>query len=574
MTDLVITGGHLHDGTGAPAQRRDIAVADGRVSAIEADLSAVDSREVIDATGRIITPGFVDIHTHFDGQVTWDEVLEPATSHGVTTVVMGNCGVGFAPVRPGAHQRLVELMEGVEDIPGSALAEGIEWAWETFPQYLDALEKRRWSVDVATQVPHGPLRTYVRHEQADGPATAGELDEMARLAREAVEAGAFGVTTSRTFAHKAVDGTPVPGTFADIDELTRLAGAVRDGGGRILEVAPAGLARSDDDAFVAAETQWMGKVAAEADVTVTFIMLQAHNAPDRWRLEMEAARQCRAEGARVFPLVASRSAAVLYGWDTRHPFLARPSYRPLAQLPLPERLEALGNPSTRARILEESDDPESDAQRSELRFLNTVLGECFALVDPIDYEQPVESALGALANRQGCSVHEVAYDVLMEPEAMLRYPLYNYASGDHSVLHEQLADPETIVSLGDAGAHCAFICDASMPTYLLTHWGRDRTRGPRLQLPELVRRLTSQPAELYGLDDRGTVEVGKRADLNIIDFENLNLPVPRAVHDLPAGGTRLIQPATGYDATVVGGTVTRRHGADTGARPGRLLRRG
>jgi N-acyl-D-amino-acid deacylase len=575
LFDLLISGGTVFDGTGAAGRQLDIGIRDGVIVATEPSIDGGDTAAVhrLDATGRIVTPGFVDIHTHFDGQVSWDELLDPVTGHGVTTVVMGNCGVGFAPVRPGRQRELIELMEGVEDIPGSALSEGITWSWETFPEYLDMLAARRWSVDVGTQVAHGPLRSYVCVDHPDAATSADDIAEMAAIIRQAIEAGAFGFTTSRTVGHRSAAGDPVPGTAAGEAELQALGQAVAIAGGRVFEVAPSGLFRSDDRQIVAGEVAWMGRLAGATGLASTFILLQSHDAPDRWRVEMDEAAKWRAAGANVVPLVAARSAAVLYGWDIRHPFQARASYRSLAHLPLAERLAALRRPQVRAAILAEPDQATGQTQANELRFLRVILPSCYTLGGDPDYEQPVARRLGALAATTGATVEEVAYDELLTAGSMLRYPLYNYASGDHSVLYEQLSDPATVVSLGDGGAHCAFICDASMPTYLLTHWGRDRTRGPRFPIADLVRRLTSQPADLYGLGDRGRIAVGLRADLNIIDFAALRLSTPVAIHDLPAGGTRLVQPATGYDATIVAGVVTRWHGVDTGARPGRLLRR-
>jgi N-acyl-D-aspartate/D-glutamate deacylase len=573
--DLIISGGRVLDGTGSPERLVDVGVRDGVIAAVEQGLAAQAgaTTELIDATGRLVTPGFVDLHTHFDGQVTWDELLDPVTGHGVTTVMMGNCGVGFAPVRPGREQQLIELMEGVEDIPGTALSEGIDWRWETFPEYLDVLESGQWSVDVGTHVPHGAVRAYVRPGDPGGEATEEELREMARIVQEGIEAGAYGFTTSRTMGHRSVDGSPVPGTFAVLDELLAMGAAVAAGGGKIFEVAPSGLFRSDDPTIVAGEVAWMGQVAERTGLTVTFIMLQSHDQPDRWRDEIAEARRWTAMGARVVPLVAARSASILYGWDIRHPFMARPSYRAIDGLPLAERITALRDPAIRAAILSEQDQIDRPAVANELRFLRNVLPLCFAMSGDADYEQPLDRRLTVLAEQRAQTIETVAYDELLVDGALLRYPLYNYAGGDHSVLHEQLSDPDSLVSLGDGGAHCAFICDASMPTYLLTHWGRDRVRGPRLAVPDLIRRLTSQPADLYGLADRGRIAPGLRADLNVIDFDRLSLAMPAAVHDLPAGGTRLLQPATGYDATIVRGVVTRRHGHDTGARPGRLLRR-
>jgi N-acyl-D-amino-acid deacylase len=569
--DRVIRGGRVIDGTGDGERTADVGVVAGRIAAVESTLDD-DDADVVDATGRVVTPGFVDIHAHYDGQATWDDLLEPSTSHGVTTVILGNCGVGFAPVAADGHDRLIALMEGVEDIPGATLREGIAWRWESFPEYLDALDGQNWSVDVATQLPHGPLRTYVMEDPVRAQASAAEIARMAFLTREAVEAGALGFTTSRTLGHRSLDGTPVPGTYAAEDELLALGHAVSEGGGRVFEVAGSGLARSDDPGVTHAELGWIGRLAGETGLSATFVLLQCHDAPERWRAEMAAAAAWRQQGACVIPLVAGRPAGVLWGWDVRHPFLARDAYRAVAHLPLPERLAVLRRPEVRRSILSEPDRYLDPGEQRQLRYIRLVLPDCFSLRDEPDYEQPGDQTLGALAERRGTSLDEVAYDELLRDGAMLIYPLYNYFDRDAQALYEQLLDPDAVVGLNDGGAHCAFICDASIPTYLLTHWVRDRTRGPRLSLTEAVRRLTSQPADLYGLEDRGRIRAGKRADLNIIDLDHLALLKPRAVSDLPAGGTRLLQDAVGYDATVVAGVVTRRSGRDTGARPGRLIR--
>jgi N-acyl-D-aspartate/D-glutamate deacylase len=557
--------------------RADVAVLDGRIVAVEPAIDPSQASQTIDATGCIVTPGFVDPHTHYDGQATWDDVLEPSSPHGVTTVVTGNCGVGFAPVRPGRERWLIELMEGVEDIPGAALHEGMQWGWESFPEYLDLLSGRQWAVDVAVQLPHGPLRGYVmgdrgaKNEKADPE----DIADMSRLAREAMEAGAFGFTTSRTLGHTSLDGTPVPGTFAADDELFAIAQAVRDGGGRIFEVAMAGISPGDDPSVVSTELDWIGTMAAATGLTATFIVLQHTQDPERWRREMETANQWRARGGNVVPLVAGRPFGVLLGWEVRHPFRLRPGYESVDHLPRAERVERLREPELRDQILSEQPVTEDPTQIFTQAALTGLLPFCYVLAgDDPDYEQPAAQSLMAIAERAGTTVEAAAYDALASGDGstMLLLSLFNYADGNHDALYEQMQDPTAILGLADGGAHCGAICDASMPTYVLTHWVRDRTRGPRLALEDAVRRLTSQPADLYGLDDRGRIAPGMRADLNVIDFDHLLLHAPRAVADLPAGGTRLLQDASGYRATLVNGEVTRRNDADTGARPGRLLR--
>lgn len=576
MFDMVIRGGQVVDGTGRAAYRADIGVHDGKIAAIQPDLEG-EAASTIDAAGLTVTPGFVDVHTHYDGQATWDGVLQPSTPHGVTTVVTGNCGVGFAPVRPGSEPQLIELMEGVEDIPGTALYEGMTWGWETFPEYLDVLGSGQWTADIVTQVPHGAVRRYVMGERSSTgeQASPEEVGQIAKLVREAAEAGAFGFTTSRTMGHLSIDGTPVPGTFADDDELFAIARAVRAGGAPVFEVAPAGLTPWDDRKVVAREMDWMGRLAAETGLTVTHEVLQQHGDPDRWRKEMDEARAWRTRGARVIPLIAGRPFGILLGWQVRHPFRWRPTYEAIHNLPHAEKIERLRDPAIRRAILaERPQDTPSVRRVTGIESLLESLPRFFSLGNPPDYEPDPANSLGERAKASGLSVETIAYDSMLENDGhgMLLFAVFNYADGNHDVLLEQMSDADAVLGLADGGAHCGAICDASMPTYVLTHWTRDRTRGERLPLGDAVRRLTSQPADLYGLRDRGRLAVGLRADLNVIDTERLALGAPYVAQDLPAGGLRILQGSSGYRATVVNGVMTRQHDEYTGARPGRLLR--
>ena len=575
MFDLLIRNGTVVDGTGSDRYTADVAITDGVIVAVGPDLKG-DASETIDATGLLVTPGFVDVHTHYDGQVTWDETLEPTSLHGVTTLVMGNCGVGFAPVRPGTEEWLIQLMEGVEDIPGAALSEGIEWDWETFPEYLDALDQRRWSVDVGTQIPHGSVRAYVMGERGarNEDASTDEIEAMAEIVQQAVEAGALGVSTSRTIGHRAMDGEPVPGTFAAEDELFALGRALRDGGGGVFELAPAGAAGLDLVAPMK-EVDWMRRLSAETGQPVTFAMLQVPGAPDLWKEQMAVSLAATEEGARLYPQVAGRPFGVLVGFQTGHPFMLRPTYMGLADLPITERIVELRRPEVRAAILaEENAERQGSVHEGVAMLVAGMLHNLYVLGDPPNYEPTRERSVGAIAEASGVSAEEVAYDAFLAEDgrALLMAPLYNYVDSNHDVIREQLTHPQAVVGLGDGGAHCGLICDASLPTTMISHWTRDRDRGEKLPLEWVVRKQTKDTAELFGMGDRGTIAVGQRGDVNIIDHDTINLRTPELVHDLPAGGRRLIQRAEGYVATIVAGEVTRRHGEDTGARPGRLVR--
>ena len=575
MYDLLITGATVVDGTGAPPRVTDIAVADGKIAAVGTDLG--EASRVIDAAGRLVTPGFVDCHTHYDGQVTWDSELNPSSGHGVTTVVMGNCGVGFAPVQPGKEEWLIQLMEGVEDIPGAALSEGITWGWETFPEYLDVLDGLELAIDVGTQVAHGAVRGYVMGERGakNEPATTEEIAEMRSIVAEAINAGALGVSTSRVLGHRAMDGEPVPGTFAAEDELYGLGRALADAGAGVFELAPAG-ADGQDLVRAAKEMAWMRKLSAEIGRPITFAMLQNETEPELWREMLAESLEACDDGAQCYPQVAGRPFGLLIGWQTHHAFAKRPSYIAVADLPHDEMMAELAKPEVRAAILAEDDLPPEPNNVGDgmAGMVQMMIHRMYRMGEVPDYEPTVDASVVAIAEAAGVDPLESLYDLMMEDggHAMLMLPIFNYVNGDHEVIREMLLHPQSLSGLSDGGAHCGMICDASIPTYMLTHWARDRHRGEKLPLEYVVKKQTHDTASLFGLGDRGTLEVGKRADINVIDFDNLTLKSPRMAHDLPAGGRRLLQEAEGYDYTIVAGVVTREHGVDTGARPGRLVR--
>ena len=572
------------DGTGADRYRADIGVKDGRIVEVRrraGDDPGLDGEaaETIDATGRVVTPGFVDIHTHYDGQVTWDETLEPSSMHGVTTVVSGNCGVGFAPVRPGREQWLIELMEGVEDIPGTALTEGITWQWESFPQYLDAIEKRSLAVDYGTQIAHGAVRGYAMGERGarNEEATADDIAAMSRIVQEAIEAGALGFSTSRTEGHRAIDGEPVPGTYAAEAELFGLGRAMAAGGRAVFEVAPQGTAGESPAEATMREMDWMAKLSAEIERPVSFTMIQASHMPDLWRDQLERAGKALENGIEMYAQIAARPFGMLFGFPGHHAFTHRPTFRRLKdELGHDELAQRLADPAVREAILSEPDLPPDPTMLFDGMYalVQHSTDRIYPLGFPLDYEPTPDQTVAAIAARRGEDPLAVMYDLMLECDAgaMLMLPFYNYAEGNHDAIYEMMSHPAAVSGLSDGGAHCGMICDASYPTFLLSHWARDRHRGPKFSLEYVVRKQTLDTATLFGLSDRGVISVGKKADLNVIDMNTLNLELPRMVYDLPAGGRRLIQGAGGYDATVVSGAVTRRHGADTGARPGQLIR--
>ena len=568
--ELVIRGGTIVDGTGAGRFTGDVGVDGGRITAV-GDVDTAGAGRTLDADGLLVTPGWVDIHTHYDGQATWDDVLAPSSWHGVTTIVMGNCGVGFAPATPDKHDWLIGLMEGVEDIPGTALAEGIQWEWETFPEYLDALERRRWTMDVGTQVPHGAVRAYVMGERGarNEPAAADEIDRMRDVVKEAIAAGALGFSTSRTIAHRAIDGEPVPGTYAAEDELFGIGAALGEVGAGVFELAPMGSA-GEDVIAPEKEVDWMCRLSAAIGRPVTFALLQVDLAPDLWRDLMDQSLRAVANGSRVYPQVAGRATGLLTGFQTTLClFDVIPAYRELrAGLSFDELVAALRTPEVRERICSYQGD-----EGTMLR-LKSAYEKTFVLGSPPDYEPGPDQSLAAMAQRQGVEPLQAAYDVMLADEGrgMLYVPILNYSEGSLEPIREMLLHPQAAVGLADGGAHCGVICDASMPTFMLTHWVRDRSRGERLPLEWVVKKQTHDTARLYGMRDRGTLEPGMLADFNLIDMDSLQLEGPQAVADLPAGGKRLVQRARGYVATIKRGEVTFANGDDTGARAGTLVR--
>jgi N-acyl-D-amino-acid deacylase len=569
MHDLVIRGGTIVDGTGTAPRSGDVAVDGGRIT--EVGKVDADAAEVLDAAGCVVTPGFVDVHTHYDGQVTWDPTLAPSSWHGVTTVVMGNCGVGFAPARSDRHQWLIGLMEGVEDIPGTALAAGIRWGWETFPEFLDFLDDQPLALDVATQVPHGAVRGYVMGDRGarNEPAGPDDIAQMAKIVRESIEAGALGVSTSRTIAHRAIDGEPVPGTYAAEDELFGLGRALAEAGAGVFELAPAGV-MGEDLAAADREMDWMRRLAGEIERPVTFALIQHDHDPDQWKRMLDLALEAHDAGVPVRPQVAGRPLGLLLGLQTFHPLRDRPSYRELEPLPLDEKVARLRDPAVRRAILSEAP-PARDGIEA---FIGLGLDRTFRLGEPPDYEPPPDESIAAQAERAGEDRWEYFYDLLLEHDGrqLLLRPLLGYSNFTQDPIREMVLHPTTALGLGDGGAHVGSICDASIETYMLTHWVRDRTRGERLPIELVVRKMTSDTAALYGLGDRGTIEPGKKADLNVIDVDHLVLHRPEMHYDLPAGARRLLQRADGYRATIVSGEAIRRDGQDTDARPGALVR--
>ena len=561
--DLVIRGGTVADGTGNDLYEADVAIKDGRI----AQVGKVTARgcEEIDAKGKLVTPGFVDVHTHYDGQVTWSHDITPSSQNGVTTAIMGNCGVGFAPCKPADHQRLIQLMEGVEDIPEPVLEAGIPWEWESFPDYMEWLARRNFDMDIGAQLPHAALRVYVMGERGArrDPATPEDSRAMASLAADAVLSGALGFSTSRTLNHRTSTGDYTPTLKAGEDELTAIAGAMHGAGRSVLQFVL-------DLSTIHEDLPMMLRVAERTGCPISFSVTQNDKAPERWRETLREINAAATRGLSITAQIPARPVGLLLGLElSRNPFQTHPSYQGIAHLPLAERVARLHQPDVRAAILSETatatDDP---------LFFKPNYDKMFLLGDPPDYEQPPDRTLGAQARARGCSAEELAYDAMLSDQGrgMLYVPFLNYADGNLDATYQMLRDPRSVPGLSDGGAHCGIICDASFPTYLLTHWTRDRSRGDRLSIPFVIAAQSRKTALSVGLQDRGLLASGYKADVNVIDYDRLHLHPPKVHYDLPVGGRRLMQEVDGYDATVVAGVVTRRGGIATGARPGRLVR--
>jgi N-acyl-D-aspartate/D-glutamate deacylase len=559
---LVIRNGTIVDGSGGDPYEADLAVTDGKIVAIGGDIAK--GVEEIDARGKLVTPGFIDVHTHYDAQVTWSDRLSPSSWNGATTVLFGNCGVGFAPCHEDQHDMLINLMEGVEDIPEVVLSEGLPWNWHSFPDFLDAIAARSYDVDVAAQVPHAALRVYVMGERGANrePATEQDRQRMAQLTAEGLRAGALGFSTSRTLNHRAADGRSIPTLRAEEAELTTIAHAMREAGTGWMQIV-SDFEDQDD------EIGMFRRLARESNRPVTISLLQSDARPNGWRELMSQIDEANIEGLRITAQVRSRPTSVLLGLElSQNPFMGRPSYKHIAHLPFAERLACLRQPDFRARILSEAFEGSRRAKRVER------WDRMYPLGDPPDYEPKAESSIAARAAREGRSPEEVAYDLLLERDGkgILYLPVTNYAGGNLDVVREMISAPNTLIGLGDGGAHVGIMCDATATSYTLTHWTRDRGRGSLFPVSWGIKRLTADNAAAIGLNDRGLLRAGMKADINILDYDNMRLRSPEIVYDLPAGSKRLVQRTDGFDATIVSGAVVYRRGEATGALPGRLIR--
>ncbi|MEK7433278.1 MAG: amidohydrolase family protein [Cyanobacteriota bacterium] len=564
--DLVIKNGKIYDGSGNKAYDANISVKNGKIEYIGPEIH--EAKETISADGLIITPGWVDIHTHYDAQVTWDPYLTPSGWNGVTTVVMGNCGVGFAPAKPDKHDWLINLMEGVEDIPGSAMWEGIQWEWESFPEYIASLEKKKAALDFAVLVPHGPVRYYVMGERGakNEPALDEDIEKMYELVKVAIDSGALGFSTSRTLIHRSKDGELVPGTFAEENELFGIGKALDGHKNKVFQM-------TSNHIDMDKEFEWMKVLAEKYDCTVTYNLLQTDQSPDLWKKLLSMTTETAKKGLRLYAQVAGRPAGILMSWEgTAHPFLSYPSYQKIAHLPFAEKYEKLKDPEIRNQIL--SEEPLDMGEFAN--FITRGYHKMYKLdhKNP-NYEPDASMSFAALSKKENKNANQLTYDYLMENDgkAIIYFPIFNYSHNNMEHMRDMFAHEQAYLSLGDGGAHCGAICDASIPTYMVTYWARDRKVGETIPLEKIIKMQTKDTASLYGLDDRGEIKVGMKADFNIIDFENLFMRAPEMIYDLPAQGRRFVQKADGYKYTILSGEVVFKDGKETGNLPGKLIKK-
>ena len=580
MYDYFIKNATIVDGLGDKPYSGDVAIESGKIAAVgKVDGSA---KETINADGAYATPGWVDVHTHFDGQVSWDDKIDPSFSHGVTSVVMGNCGVGFAPCPPGGERGMIELMEGVEDIPGTALFEGIEWGeWETFPEYIDYLGTKQYTLDVGTQIPHSAVRNYVMGERAlrHEDATSDDLEAMSKIVREGLNAGALGFSTSRTIGHRSILGEPIPGTFAEKAELLAIGRAMKEVNKGVFQAVPAGVVgdiAGPEKWTTEQEVELFAEIARESGRSCTFTLAQNGNRPEQWRRCLDIVEKANAEGISITPQIATRPIGFVTSIQTYHMFQRRETFLKLSGLPLTQLLAELKKPDVKAAILADKDVPptEPGAMANIFGMMAMAAPMMFPIEMPINYEPEASGNMGALAAAAGKDINEFMYDYLTAGEGGQFAILLgaNFVDGSFSVMEDMIRHPNTTIGLSDAGAHVNLIFDAVGPTYQLTHWVRDRTRGDRMPIELMVRKQTHTNAQLFGMTDRGSLQVGKRADLNVFDLDRLGLGRLEVHHDLPAGGSRILQSAEGYLNTFVAGVKTRENDQDTGARPGRVIR--